>query len=342
MKNRTRAITFGISALLGLSAAGFGFSRWSSDLNLAGNVSAHGNWDVRIESAAVKSWSTGAAIDGTAQEVAPVYEFTVYDLYAVTVDQEKYPYVGDVYRIQVDDTNPHTVAMTLEEAQAYKTRLNIENAQPKGYSFFKSGILGPNSNKSAAVVYAVFNEAGTGLGYSGASGLAVDNTDNGACDQMLIGTCIVNNLYRQSVNPWNLVVSYEQGTSWLKTAEPSVIYPAEIAENGQSALLPNASLNLPGAWAQYDLTIRNNGTAAANLSAYSIVLEEDAEIFTLNTPEIGEDEVLAPGESCTLTFNVLVSEDAPEVLDADSVLKVSLQYEQDAVEEAPAPGHIHQ
>lgn len=341
MKNRSRALSAAAASLLALSAAGFGFSKWSSDLNLNGNVTAKGSWDVQIQEAAATRLSTGASSAGAASEVAPTYEFTVYDLRAVTVDAEKFPYVGDVYRVQLDDTNPHKVSMTQEEYDEYTTYLNIGNANPKGYSFFKSGILGPDSNKSACTVQANLNELGTSLGYSSASGISRPNEDNGASNGQIIGTCIVNTLYRSSVNPWNLVLSYEEGGDYLETATSTWIYKADVAEDGQSAVYSDVNLGLPGAWAEYSVTLVNNGTANANLSDYSLALSETSDLLTLDAPVIGEDEVLKPGETCTLTFTVSVSEDAPETIDEVNSLSVHLVYEQDAVEEKPESSHVY-
>ena len=53
------------------------------------------------------------------------------------------------------------------------------------------------------------------------------------------------------------------------------------------------------------------------------------------------DEVLKPGEECTLTFTVSVKEDAPNTIDESNGLSVHLVYEQDTIEEKPAPGHNH-
>lgn len=340
MKNRSRALSAAAASLLALSAAGFGFSKWSSDLTLSGNVTAAGSWDVRIQDAAATRLSTGAASSGEATEVAPTYEFTVYDMRAVTVDAEKYPYVGDVYRIQVDDTNPHKISMTQEEYEQYNTRLSIGNANPKGYSFFKSGILGPNSNKNACIVEASLNELGVSLGYTSASGISRPNEDNGASDGQIIGTCLVESLYRSSANPWGLVLSYEEGGEYLETAASTWIYKADIAEDGQSATYSDIALSLPGSWTEYSVTLVNNGTANANLSDYTVALNESSDVLELEAPVLDENEVLKPGETCTLTFVVSVKEDAADSFDEANSISIRLVHEQDAVEEKPAPSHI--
>ena len=66
---------------------------------------------------------------------------------------------------------------------------------------------------------------------------------------------------------------------------------------------------LPEAWANYTVTITNNGTVNANLADCKVVTSLDdgsdfADAFEVSVPEFGADEVLAPGESCT--FNVVV------------------------------------
>lgn len=84
MKKHTKALTGLAASVLALGAAGFGFSRWSSDLTLNGKVTAAGNWDVRISDASVISHSKSSA-------VIPAAEATVYPVYARAFNASEYP-----------------------------------------------------------------------------------------------------------------------------------------------------------------------------------------------------------------------------------------------------------
>ena len=57
-------------------------------------------------------------------------------------------------------------------------------------------------------------------------------------------------------------------------------------------------------------------------------------------PELGENEVLKPGESCTMTF--VISVDSQESFQSiTQSLSVYLTYVQDAVEAVPTASHTH-
>lgn len=98
---------------------------------------------------------------------------------------------------------------------------------------------------------------------------------------------------------------------------------------------------LAGDWAEYSVTITNKGTATANLSDYELGFSELDEIFTVDFPEFYEDEALAAGESCTLTFVIQVDENAEELSVESQPFTVTLKYAQDEVAEAPVSSHTH-
>lgn len=100
------------------------------------------------------------------------------------------------------------------------------------------------------------------------------------------------------------------------------------------------SLGLPGAWAEYTVTVVNNGTVNANVTAQDIHLDTESELLNLAAPELN-DTVLAPGESCTFTFIVSVEDIENPDLDEDGTVTVTLSHVQDTVEPAPEPSHVH-
>ena len=65
MNQRTRVLTGLTAGVLAVSAMAFGFSKWSSEINLNGAVSANGKWDVAVTAA-------------SAQEAAPVHRWVLF------------------------------------------------------------------------------------------------------------------------------------------------------------------------------------------------------------------------------------------------------------------------
>lgn len=459
-------MTLLMAGMLSLGAAGFGFSRWSSDLNLNGNVTAKGSWDVQIENASLLRTSSFAEADAAETDV------TVYPVYARTLSYSG----GEVYRMQVDDQNPQTWSMSLDDLASFDRRNSLPGVN-NIYSFYATNIRGctifynmqltdlgrslgfdhnvitdvPNTDggihDGELVAYAIgrskadgrnswkidlcYNEkveeledrrevedarvdvtvypiyAGA-LSYSGgevyrwkidnankqtmslslaeleeytrevsipgqnniynfytegkgngcsiwfrmkltpeAVALGFDhnvtsevpNTDNGASDGVFLGYGI-GLMKGTGNNRWNISLEYNDAVEAVSNAEGEVHHLATISEDGQSAEFNAAHMDLPGAWAEYSITLVNNGTANANLTDYTFSID-GSDQFDVNIPALPADEVLKPGETCTVTFTVQVKNDADEVLDENGELNVHLHYEQDAVEAAPEASHTH-
>ena len=104
---------------------------------------------------------------------------------------------------------------------------------------------------------------------------------------------------------------------------------------------------LPEAWANYTVTITNNGTVNANLADCKVVTSLDdgskfADAFEVSVPEFGADEVLAPGKSCTFNVVVKALNDADGNMAASTgSFTIGLNYVQDEVEAAPGVSHSH-
>ncbi len=116
---------------------------------------------------------------------------------------------------------------------------------------------------------------------------------------------------------------------------------SDAAIDGACVTYDAVEFNRPGAWAQYTATVTNNGTAAADLSDYTVEVPGlDPDVFTVDTPDLSGD-VLEVGESCTFTVVVKVAEDI-DVLDADAQsFTVALVYAPEEIEPAPGATHSH-
>ena len=105
------------------------------------------------------------------------------------------------------------------------------------------------------------------------------------------------------------------------------------------AAYADVEFTLPGAWAQYSVTVENKGTANANLEDAVIRLDtEDADQLSLDAPDLS-GKTLAPGESCTITVVVEALDDGSDTLDASGRLSIELPFVQDTVEEAPSASY---
>ena len=113
-----------------------------------------------------------------------------------------------------------------------------------------------------------------------------------------------------------------------------------VVINGAEANFADVSFGLPGAWAEYTITVANNGTVDASLADAVIELSTDSDQLELDKPDLS-DETLKPGESCTITFVVKVPDSVTGDLNASGALSVKLPYSQAAVEAAPSASHSH-
>lgn len=174
---------------------------------------------------------------------------------------------------------------------------------------------------------------------------SLENTDGGASAGKVVGYAIlrlwggVSSSQAQPNNEY-LKVTYRPALDEIAQGEAYTIYPAEIGADRTTVTYAPVTFSLPGAWAQYSVTVTNQGTANANLNDYTLNVDQLDEIYQVNLPEFQEDEVLAPGESCTISF--VISVDSSESFDTSSQsFSVHLTYRQDAVEAAPAATHTH-
>lgn len=331
MKKHTGAYAVLASTVLSLCAAGFGFSRWSSDLNLGGTISARAAWDLHIEEASIRSVSAGASTDADERVTPAVYEVTVYDIYAdyctdFNVDWQE-------YRLQIDDLNPRTVSLSLDELLEYTYNCAIPGRIMAGYNNYTSGIKGTNAHYRMNL-----NETAAELGFE-EDRIYAENPD-GSSDGAYLGTAICSYIVDEQDNAFGLMAEYQPALDYLSSASAVVDYPASISEDGHSAQFGNVNLGLPSAWAEYAVTVINNGTAGARVNAQDIHLETESELLILDVPVL-DDTMLRPGDACTFTFVVSVEDTDRPVLDETGTVWVSLHHEQETVEPAPQPAHEH-
>lgn len=334
MKKRTKLLAGLVAAVMALSLVGFGFSQWSSEINLGGNVAAQGNWDVTISDAKITSVSSATNVAGEPVQNIPTAKITVYDVYA-----QVFTFAGSSnFRMLIDDENPREIEVSYAALKEYNEEYIFNNDRPHVYNFLKSG------RRFGGSVEVQLNALGEELGFRGQSttnGISWTEGDPTHEGEKL-GVAVCNWVNTNVDNKTEMTDTYNPAKKALEADPATTYYPATLSEDKLTATYNDVTLTLPGAWVEYAATITNNGTADANLNNYKLVIDGAVGVIDVDAPEIPADEVLAPGASCTITFVAKVpAEYAEKVLDAQGVLSVTLTYVQDAVEEAPAPSHNH-
>lgn len=341
MKKRTKLLAGLLAAIMALCAIGLGFSQWSSGITASGTVSAEGKWDVAVAHAAISRVSTGTAVEAEPVTLEPTGNAVIYPIQLAIRDLDNW------YVLQVDDLHGQSTALTAAELAEYNGNLSLSYGKG-AICYYASGI---RPDKTATFQMKVTDPDTVTVSDHGSYlsiNQSLENTDNGASVGKVVGYAILKLWGGSSsslVHPSNehLHITYASAQKELANGVSKTIYPAAISEDKAAVAYAPVSFSLPGAWAEYAVTIVNNGSVNANLSDYTVdtsVLDEN--VFSVAVPTFGEDEMLAPGERCTFHVVVMAADGTDGVLDAQAdAFTITLRYVQDVVESAPAVNHSH-
>lgn len=307
MKKRTKLLSAVTAGTMALGVMCFGFAQWNTEISGTGTVSANGKWDVKITDAAITGTSNGTTVDGEAETVQSTGNAVVYPL------RLHIRSFDGCYVAQVDDLNGKEEKLTQSELEDY-TILYETTYGSQSFNYFSSGQKnwGVCQFKAKITNPEVVNNA-TKLNTSWA------NDDNGAREGTLVGYAVM--------------YSYK-GSTMSKVDTTNENLKVTYVEALDAATYDNTVFSLGGAWAEYSLTVTNNGTVNANLANCKFSTSELSDSFVVDTPEV-KDEVLAPGESATVTFVVKAADKAELNAEAQS-FSVSMNYVQDTVDSAPS------
>ena len=171
MNQRTRVLTGLTAGVLAVSAMAFGFSKWSSEINLNGSVSANGKWDVAVTAASAQVSGTGAQMGAIQGEAT--YNVVTYPVYV--------HYNNGYYHYYVGDDEAAVVSMSRSEF----TSKYQEPDKSIGVSRFNSGA------KSGDYTFALnVNENGEAINAGAQNRPSIEAVDNGEHDGQQIGTAI--------------------------------------------------------------------------------------------------------------------------------------------------------
>lgn len=335
MKKRTKLLSAITAGTMALGVMCFGFAQWSTEISANGTVSANGKWDVKITDAAITKISNGVtpSLEAvTVERTAQVVEYNVILKYVGGVNDPNSKPNG-AYMYVIDDKNPQTVNITKDELAEFTAQLMI----PRDKRYYTTAVIPGDSgltnfkvdvdeSKSSLINYYRPNVLDT-------TTYSLHLNDDGANEGVVVGKAIgwlIGGFYKDLDG--SVQLTYKAANAALENAESSTTYPAQFTDT--TADYGNVNFSINDAWAEYSLTITNNGTVNANLSNCKFNITELSDEFVVDTPNLN-NKVLAPGESCTATFVVKVNSEGELSADAQP-FSVELTYVQDTVDEAPS------
>ncbi len=335
MKKRTKLLSAVTAGTMALGVMCFGFAQWSTEISANGTVSANGKWDVKITDASITKISNGVtpSLEAvTVERTAQVVEYNVILKYVGGVNDPNSKPNG-AYMYVIDDKNPQTVNITKDELAEFTAQLMI----PRDKRYYTTAVIQGDSgltnfkvdvdeSKSSLINYYRPNVLDT-------TTYSLHLNDDGANEGVVVGKAIgwlIGGFYKDLDG--SVQLTYKAANAALENAESSTTYPAQFTDT--TADYGNVNFSINDAWAEYSLTITNNGTVNANLSNCKFNITELSDEFVVDTPNLN-NKVLAPGESCTATFVVKVNSEGEFSADAQP-FSVELTYVQDTVDEAPS------
>lgn len=362
MKNKKKSMIFaGLLCLtVAVSAMGMGMASWRTEINGTGNVTAAGTWDVKITDAELNLSNVGASATATTTK-------TTYEMQRTGAKDDILIAATIGASTSVDDET--LVGTQSNEAMSRYTNYYAIDAAKYDVTSLAS-ITVEERNKMVEDETTVVISDHLKMYYRNTTTGAYKDIDynnpsydynkqveysNATAEAVVDGLIRDTEALLQEMYPdtWQNYVLCSLSSSLMKSNHTiaSVVEDkvTETVPAGESNMVTytdttvtyaDVNFCLPGAWADYSLTVTNNGTVDANLNDIAINLETESEQLQLTKPDLSK-EVLEPGESCTINFVVQVPEEVTDNLNATGKLTVTLGYDQTAVEDAPTAGHSH-
>lgn len=293
-----------LAGVMAVSSLNVGYASWKTDITGKGSAVANGHWDVDVTNATIEFSDEGAGIE---QQVV-----------LTTLEEPE---------TEIREEQPEEIKEEIQEEQETETEEKAVDAETE----IEEEIEGPKTESEEAEGEAeTETEAEEAEEESEVETKAGENEENPA-----------------SVEEFSVryvpiqMVGTGQNEETLETFADDSQKLVKVDSCGDSVEYPEVIFTLPGAWAKYTITVKNNGTVDAVLDEESVIkLETKSDQLKLNAPDL-EGDVLSPGEECTFEFVVEVPEDITEkeALNAVGKLNVALKYVPPVVEEMPEPSH---
>lgn len=315
-----------------LAIIGTSFALWATTLTGNGSVSASGNWQVEITDAALSVSSKGAAVS---TENAALTRANIKDdtLVASTISSHTW----------LSSDKQDLIGTQSGEAMSEYTRYYAVDTTKYDLSrinyFGKDEFDAISTDESTFVVSDHLNAYYRYVsGLNDGSAAAAQESAAKVVDGLIRDTeAALKELYPDTWRNYALVYVTPSNFNPAKPYNYVIanMHPLTADFTATEVTYADVAFSMPGAWAQYSVTITNNGAADANLEDAVIRLDtENKDQLGLNTPDL-TGKTLAPGESCTITAVVKALDNGTGTLNASGRLIIELPYVQSTVEPAP-------
>lgn len=343
-KKKLGALALVLCGVVALSAICMGFAKWQTVISASGSQTASGNWDVKISDASLNV-STGAEI---------AKDYSNYSLKNVCASN----YYGQAC---IEAAVPRTSTTYFPKTGTQSSRTNISGwlwlVDTTRFDMSKLGTLDGEQRRLGMLA-----------GLEDGSVIRLSDT-NITPDGTKLEPIKAWNYYKSktdyfgdsSVRTTIIDGLVSQSDSLIKQLRPDTFYnyaliciaadgtnncphlqfeigrmgsadgtePKTVSFTDTEAEFSAVDFSLPDAWAEYTITVTNNGTAKACLEGTEIKLDtENPDQFVLSAPDLSDD-VVAPGESCTITVVVKAADNGSSSLDAAGSLSIKLPYSQE-------------
>ena len=349
MNLKKKVCAIALAGAVAVSALSLGFAAWHTDITAGGSASAQGSWELTLTGASLATSQVGAEItpiytepEGGYQFYHPGYPATDYSLYNLGRDvsaakgDPDLPLGEKLDTLLVDRTNTTGTSNTRPWLFALDTTkytwediTSIRN-DVDAFNVIKYDETSVDLDR---LMYVYNNPTSGREGYISVGELFLEDA-----------TALLKELHPDTYQNY-MIVSLFSDKSGMGAMADLVAYMSDPQENnvvisGTTATFANVDFSLPGAWANYTLTVTNNGTVDAYLKDTVFTLESENDQLVLDTPDLS-DEVIAPGESCTLNVVVKAADIESGALEDTGTLSITLPYSQADVGTAPEAGHTH-
>ena len=336
-KTKRRGLIIG-SVITAIAIIGTSFALWATTLKGNGGISASGSWNVEITNADLNVSSTGASVSVETSALArannkpdTLVASTIssgtwlsaaqQDLVGTQSDEamSKYTHYYAVDTTKYDLSN--ITAITEEKYAEISTDSStfVVSDHLNMYYRYVRGSRAPAQTSAAKVVDGLLRDTAAAL-----KELYPDTWQNYALVDM------------DQYGKWNYIIASMKKTS---VSGSDLTKEERASFTADEVNFADVAFSLPGAWAQYSVTVTNKGSVDANLENAVIRLDtENEDQLSLDAPDLTE-KTLAPGESCTIQVVVKALDNGTGSLNASGRLVVELPYAQDTVEPAPSASY---
>lgn len=335
MKKKT-VLALGLTAAVAVSGMSLGFASWKTDVSASGDVTASGKWDIALTGAALET-STGTEISVKDYAFARTGEMNDA-LIAATIctsgnasqsgtqsDEAMSDYVNyyaiDTSKFSVDYLKTCDKEM-MDAVRADATSVDLDRYLNAYYRHYTAE---PEySNEQATKVVNNFL------------------TDSEALLKEMFPDTYQNYiLVDAGTGAWNQFRHIFADMDEITLTGDAVSEDDLASIDGETVDFADVNFQIPDSWAAYSITVTNNGTVNASLADAEMYLDtEDGDQLTVDAPDLS-NEVLEPGESCTVKAVVKALDNGSDELDASGSLVMRLPYAQETIESAPSASHIH-